>query len=137
MKNEFNSIIGMKFGRLTVVQEAGRSRNQAILWECKCDCGAVAFATSAELKSGHKKSCGCLKRVSRAIDLKGQRFGMLVAKRRVGTNKHRKALWRCKCDCGNLTTVSSVDLKSGNTKSCGCLGSNYAKRNLQNWSVMK
>lgn len=132
-----DSIIGMKFGRLTVVHEAGRSRNQARLWECKCDCGAVAFATSAELKGGHKKSCGCLKRVSHAIDLKGQRFGMLVVKRRAGTNKHRKALWRCKCDCGKLTTVSSVDLKSGNTKSCGCLGRNYAKRNLQNWSGMK
>ena len=37
---------------------------------------------------------------------------------------------RSKCDCGRTTEVSSTDLTSGNTKSCGCLGNNYAKRNL-------
>jgi hypothetical protein len=124
------SIIGMKFGRLTVIGESGRSSNKAILWKCKCECGSITVATSTDLRSGHKKSCGCLKKVSHAVDLKGQRFGMLVVNKRAGTNKHRKALWRCKCDCGKFTTVSSVDLKSGNTKSCGCLGSNFAKRNI-------
>ena len=33
-------------------------------------------------------------------------------------------------DADNFTTVRSIDLTNGNTKSCGCLGKNYAKRNL-------
>ena len=121
---------GMKFNRLTVISPAGTDGRQHRLWECKCDCGGTTFATTSDLRHGHKKSCGCLKRVSHAKDITGQRFGMLTVMKRAGTNKHRKALWKCKCDCGRNTVVSSVDLVTGNTKSCGCLGKNYAKRNL-------
>lgn len=121
---------GMKFNRLTVIGPAGTDGRQHRLWECKCDCGGTTFATTSDLRHGHKKSCGCLKRVSHAKDITGQRFGMLTVMKRAGTNKHRKALWKCKCDCGRNTVVSSVDLVTGNTKSCGCLGKNYAKRNL-------
>ena len=121
---------GMKFHHLTVIKVAGTDGREHRLWECKCDCGNITYAITSQLKNGHKKSCGCLKRQSHAIDLKGQRFGMLTVTKRVGTDAHRKALWRCKCDCGKTTEVSSADLKSGNTKSCGCLGRNLAKRNL-------
>ena len=31
------------------------------------------------------------------------------------------AFWECKCDCGNVITVAGSALRSGNTKSCGCL----------------
>lgn len=123
-------LTGMKFNHLTVIETAGTDGRQHCLWKCECDCGGITFATTSDLRSGHKKSCGCLKRVSHAKDIKGQRFGMLTVIKRVGTNKHRKALWKCKCDCGRTTVVSSVDLVTGNTKSCGCLGKNYAKRNL-------
>ena len=34
---------------------------------------------------------------------------------------YRRVFWKCKCDCGNEIIVSSSDLKSGNTKSCGCM----------------
>ena len=30
-------------------------------------------------------------------------------------------MWLCKCQCGNELIVSASNLKSGNTKSCGCL----------------
>jgi len=30
-------------------------------------------------------------------------------------------MWLCQCDCGNEVTVSGNNLRSGNTKSCGCL----------------
>ena len=124
-------LTGRKFHRLQVVQKSEeQSKADAVLWDCICDCGSKTTATTAQLRSGHKKSCGCLKRVSHAKDITGQRFGMLTVMKHVGTNKHRKALWKCKCDCGKTTTVSSVDLVTGNTKSCGCLGRNYAKRNL-------
>jgi hypothetical protein len=36
-------------------------------------------------------------------------------------NNNREKVWKCRCDCGKITFVSTGHLKSGNTKSCGCL----------------
>jgi hypothetical protein len=60
-------------------------------------------------------------------DLTGRRFGMLVAVRHVTSDKAGNALWECRCDCGRRSNVLSKDLKSGNTKSCGCYRKRFAK----------
>jgi hypothetical protein len=54
------------------------------------------------------------------IDLTGQRFERLAV---TGPHKRTKngTLWRCLCDCGETRWVNSSALKSGATKSCGCL----------------
>lgn len=52
---------GKRFGRLTVIDEAGRANNQ-VLWKCRCDCGKISFARGSALKSGAIKSCGCGKK---------------------------------------------------------------------------
>lgn len=55
-------------------------------------------------------------------DLTSRVFGRLTAitpsavKRRLG-----KVFWVCMCECGNLVTVDGSNLRTGNTKSCGCL----------------
>jgi len=59
--------------------------------------------------------------MSALIDLTGQRFIRLVVIIRATPDKSRKIRWWCICDCGNVTIVQSNNLKSGNTKSCGCL----------------
>lgn len=72
-------------------------------------------------------------------DLTGQRFGRLVAIEEAGRNKFGKAIWKCKCDCGTEKIISSINLTSGNTQSCGCLhkeissinASKQYKENLQ------
>jgi hypothetical protein len=58
-------------------------------------------------------------RKTRALLLSGVRFGQLVAVDRVG-HRNKKILWKCYCDCGRETLASSNDLRTGNTKSCGC-----------------
>lgn len=50
-----------------------------------------------------------------------QTYGRLTTIECVGTSRDRHKIWRCRCICGNEKLVSSRDLKSGNTKSCGCL----------------
>ena len=55
------------------------------------------------------------------IDLTGKKFGKLTVIKRVGTNKHKRLLWFCKCDCGKTKVVQGDRLKNGKTKSCGCL----------------
>lgn len=54
------------------------------------------------------------------IDLTGEKFGRLTAIKFVGTNKEKRAMWECKCECGARVTVCGKSLRSGNTKSCGC-----------------
>lgn len=54
------------------------------------------------------------------IDITGQRFGRLLAVKEV-EKKGKERCWLCKCDCGNEKTVRMLALRSGNTKSCGCL----------------
>ena len=52
----------------------------------------------------------------------GKRFGRLIVLEDTGRRtKHRRVIWNCKCDCGTLLEVSSGNLSSGNTQSCGCL----------------
>ena len=54
------------------------------------------------------------------IDLTGERFGRWIALKRVGT-KNGSALWECRCDCGTVKNVCSNSLRTGRTKSCGCV----------------
>jgi hypothetical protein len=57
----------------------------------------------------------------RRIDLQGHRYNRLlvVDSPHVGTTKHPKV--KCLCDCGNEVMVIKDKLRSGHTKSCGCL----------------
>lgn len=53
--------------------------------------------------------------------LTGLKFGRYSVGEFLGRNKHGDSLWRCLCDCGNIRVKNSNNLKTGNTKSCGCL----------------
>lgn len=55
-------LIGQRFGRLTVIERAGSTRQGVSLWLCNCDCGNQFVAHSQRLKAGQTKSCGCLNR---------------------------------------------------------------------------
>ena len=52
----------------------------------------------------------------RRLNLNGMRFGRLTAIHLVDRKR-----WRCICDCGNHRDVLVGQLRSGKTKSCGCL----------------
>lgn len=39
----------------------------------------------------------------------------------VGSTGVREPQWECLCDCGNIFTATSNALRSGQTRSCGCL----------------
>lgn len=63
-----------------------------------------------------------------AVDLSGQRFGRLVVLRPVGLNRRGQRLWLCRCDCGSRHKSNTSDLRSGNTRSCGCLHTDQRRR---------
>lgn len=56
-----------------------------------------------------------------SIDIEGQIFGWLVVLHRDRTKPKGHAWWMCLCKCGNFHSVKSYDLRTGQTKSCGCM----------------
>lgn len=55
-------------------------------------------------------------------DLSGQVFGRLTALTKHELNdKFNKVRWVCECECGSTLLVTSEKLRTGNTRSCGCL----------------
>lgn len=55
------------------------------------------------------------------VDLTGKKFGRLTVVSRAENSKGGKSRWLCRCECGNECVVHGSSLKSGNTKSCGCI----------------
>lgn len=123
------------FNKLTVLEETSkRDRAGGVIWLCKCECGSLTEASSSDLRSGHKKSCGCLQKEAAAntgknnlIDLSGKKYGLLTV---IGKQYSKKTnngstiiYWKCRCDCGNEVIVAGNSLKQNDTKSCGCIKS--------------
>jgi len=60
-KSKYDDLIGKKFGYLIVlIDSEKRTKNNRLIWKCKCECGGMAYITSDNLK--HQKSCGCLRK---------------------------------------------------------------------------
>lgn len=47
------------FGKLTVLERAGRTKNDNALWLCECECGEKVPANATSLRRGEIVSCGC------------------------------------------------------------------------------
>jgi hypothetical protein len=59
--SNIKNLEGKKFGRLTVLEQAGRDKHHYVIWKCRCDCGNEALVSSHYLAPGKTKSCGCLR----------------------------------------------------------------------------
>jgi len=57
---------------------------------------------------------------SHTYDLVGLKFGMLSVLEKNGCDKYKNTLWLCKCDCGNLCSVSTSNLNRKKKLSCNC-----------------
>lgn len=130
-------LTGQKFGHWTVIKRA-ENKGRKVAWTCRCDCGTEKDILGESLRYGKSTSCGCSsitekkieaskQNIRKAIqhntkDLTGQKFNKLTVlkqdneKSSNGCNK-----WICKCECGNICSISTTALTKGYTKSCGCL----------------
>lgn len=59
--------------------------------------------------------------MGKALDLRNQRFGRLVAAKPTEKRRRASIIWHCICDCGNECFVTSTNLQQGYAQSCGCL----------------
>ncbi len=123
---------GKRYGSLTAVEYVYSDNNGRACWQCVCDCGNEIVVSSPNLQTGNTKSCGCLSLIK---DRTGDRYGRLVAMRYTHTGERGNACWECKCDCGNISIVSSGSLQD--TQSCGCLQREAASRIGKEYCVKK
>lgn len=72
-----------------------------------------------------------MKLSNRAKDITGHRFGRLLVMGPIKiSERNREVVWECLCDCGKKLSVIGSVLRNGHTKSCGCLKSDVAKKNM-------
>ena len=67
---------------------------------------------------------------TKPLNLKDQRFGRLTVLEKA-ENQHGRTAWLCQCDCGNQKIITTHSLRSGNTKSCGCLHKEITSKNFR------
>lgn len=110
-------LTNQKFSKLTAIKKAPKRNDRYTRWICQCECGETVEVRTDYLRNGHTTSCGCEKaKHFKKYDLKGQKFGRLTV---IEASPPESQL--CQCNCGNIITVLTYNLISGNTQSCGCL----------------
>lgn len=137
-KNE----IGNKYNHLTITQidyertnkidYRGKRRTYCFA-RCDCDGNEKSYILSDVVK-GHTKSCGCVKykNLENRESLVGKKFGAWTVLRQVDSKitsgGNKKACYECRCICGNIKTVTRQALMNGESKSCGCLKTQYCSQ---------
>lgn len=112
---------GDQFGEWTVI---ARSKNKpGGYWQCQCSCGVRRNVWISSLVQGRSKSCGHIQALKKAIKYEanyiGKMFGRLKPIKRLTVEKN--PIYLCLCSCGNSVEVRAKLLRTGSTKSCGCL----------------
>lgn len=119
----FKDETGNRYGKLTVLYRSNNAADGKVKWHCKCDCGNEIDVIGTSLRMGNTISCGCYQREKASkTQFKneiGKMYGFLTVLEL--SQKSPRAIWKCKCRCGNIIEVSGTNLRNGNVKSCGCL----------------
>ena len=53
-------LVGNRYSRLVVIEEASRNKHRQVLWSCRCDCDNETIVPASNLVRGFTRSCGCL-----------------------------------------------------------------------------
>lgn len=108
---------------MTVIERAANRANGDVMWLCRCACGQDKVVRAAKLKGVGTKSCGCLRKqagAARRDDLAGRKFGRLTVLE-PRASRGDKTAWLCRCECGQQKEITSSNLTTGRSLSCGCL----------------
>lgn len=149
MSRPREDLVGQRFGNLTVLEFVPKISNKGTkkssYYICQCDCGNITNPISSnDLKRGHTKSCGCLRKNkinlpdNSNLDMVGKRFGRLVVTSIAPKIKGEPYSWYCTCDCGNTNIkYLGTELRAGRRISCGCQAKDSAHARYKNISGQK
>ena len=113
---------GQRINMLTAIERIPNYNNTGkTYYKCMCDCGNIHFVPNSNWNKAY--SCGCVTRkgLSQRIDRVGEKYSHLTIIEMLYKYKGNQTYARCKCDCGNETIAYMGNIKSGKTKSCGCI----------------
>ena len=140
------NLIGKRFSKLVVKEEAGKDKWNKILYKCECDCGQTVVTLGRQLNIGRTKSCGCLQKerashANRKHDLRGTRiyraWRTMQDKRGTGifVEPEWKDVLRFEVDMGNMPSdkhvLSRIDLAEGFTKTNTIWDTTFKKLNYE------
>lgn len=80
---------------------------------------AKMFGVSQTCVGKNLRRYGIIATRNQLDDLTGKTFGSLTILYRLPNTKNNRVQWQCKCKCGREKSVTSGDIKSGDSKSCG------------------
>ena len=134
MKNTIDRT-GQRINMLTAIERIPNyNETGKIYYKCKCDCGNIYYESNSHWNKAY--SCGCITRrsSSQRIDYTGQKFNHLTVLEMLYKYKNNQTYARCICDCGQETIAYMGNIKSGKTKSCGCIekSSRYNRKHVDN-----
>ena len=77
----YDDLTGRVYGRLKVMYKAASHKGRTC-WLCRCKCGKEKIVSAHDLKSGHVKSCGCMKyeRSYNFVDLSGRKLAKGISR---------------------------------------------------------
>lgn len=131
-KYNFKDLTGQQFGNLKVIS-FDKTVKGVSKWICECSCGQIKSVYGTNLTRGLSNSCGCQKskllKTKLIDDITGNKYGKLKVISLYDDGKGRDAKFECLCDCGNKKVAYGKDLKTGKTKSCGCIKKEYIPKN--------
>ncbi|MDD5064951.1 MAG: hypothetical protein PHQ35_09390 [Phycisphaerae bacterium] len=99
-----------------------KKENIILPWDSDCNATRAVNPAAFPTKFQDTRKGGVIFMHERVlkIDFTGRKFGRLTVIGRE-ENKNSRVMWLCICDCGKNTIVDGRNLKTGTTKSCGCL----------------
>ena len=118
-------LTGCRFGMLVALEATAERQDECVVWRCRCDCGKEIFVSSNKLRQQRITSCGCTpkqksKRNVYGEDLTGVQFGRWTVLYR-NRKQEEPDLLDVPMRCGTERAVAAYCLKSGSSRSCGCL----------------
>lgn len=115
--------VGTPYRNLLPLERLGSRQignKKLIVFRCQCLlCGAEIDVPAIYL--GNKPDCGCGRSAPRKEIKPGEKYNQLTV---IEADKHvygKGWYYRCRCDCGKITSVRGDSLRNGETRSCGCL----------------
>ncbi len=112
-----------------VYQSKGKTKKRRRVL-CRCVCGHEKIISANTIYRGLSRQC---RRCAARVDIVGEVFGSLTVVDRIDTGTGGDSVWKCLCVCGSTHHVTTGNLTSGGTKSCGCRPS-FTLKHHPSWS---
>lgn len=129
---------------LTTIEKIGKTKNGTNIWLCECECGNKTKASTADLKAGKVKSCGCYLKRSKSshhlwkgyCDISGNMLSDIRCRARKIKRQFSltaKFLWELFVKQGKKCAISGLDIELNKTASVDRIDSleGYVESNVQ------